>query len=108
MFGILAFAVALYVVVKLIPVGFSKFDAEKSAATFTSLGGDTVRYIVGFAEIFGSVFLLSPTTALFGLFLVTPVMLGAIYLHVKVWGNSPKDAALVLALAVLSNILWIL
>jgi uncharacterized membrane protein YphA (DoxX/SURF4 family) len=94
---LLAFAFAAYTAWQLIPAGVSKFDAEKSATTFTSLGGDTVRYFVGVSEVVGPLLLLYSGTALIGATLISVVMLGAIYLHVVVWKNSPKNALIILA-----------
>jgi uncharacterized membrane protein YphA (DoxX/SURF4 family) len=108
MFEILAFACALYAITQLLPAGIAKLDTKKPDETFVTLGGDPMRYAVGIAEIAGPILLLMPMTAPFGLLLIAPVMLGAIYIHVRVWNNSPKNAVIALVTAVASVVFWAL
>jgi uncharacterized membrane protein YphA (DoxX/SURF4 family) len=108
MFTVLAVVFAVYVGVQLIPAGISKFDAENSAATFATLGGDKVRYFVGLVEVAGPLLLMYSGTALLGAALISSVMLGAIYLHVAIWKNSPKNAALVLGSTLVSLLFHLL
>lgn len=105
MFSLLAFALAVFVCVQLFPAGLSKFDTTSGAVeTFSTLGGDKVRQFVGVAEILGPILLFSKATTPLGFLLIAPVMLGATYLHVRVWKNSPKNALTVLAATTLSVI----
>lgn len=106
-FSVLALIAAVFTASKLMPAGLSKFD-DAQAQTFVGLGGDKVRFMVGAAELLGPVLLLTPWSAAFGLALIFPVMAGAIYLHTMVWGNSPKNAVVVLASAIATVVLWAL
>lgn len=104
MFTAFALICAIFVALQLLPAGLSKFEDGKSKAIFDSLGGDRVRYMVGAAELIAPLLLLWSTTAPFGLAMIFPIMIGAIYLHMFVWKNSPKNAAMVLIFATLSVI----
>lgn len=105
-FSLLALVAAVFVATKLVPAGLSKFDDAQSAGLFATLGGDKVRYFVGAAELVSPFLLLTPWAAPFGLAMIFPVMAGAIYLHVMVWKNSPKNALVVLGMAMASVVFW--
>ena len=107
-FSLLAIAAAVFTATKLVPAGQSKFEVSKQTdELFATLGGDKVRFMVG-AELVAPFLLLTPWTAPFGLAMIFPVMVGAIFLHVAVWKNSPQNALVTLAAAILAVLFWAL
>lgn len=106
MFSFLALVCAVYAIVQLVPAGVIKINTKQNDETFVTLGGDPVRYAVGFAEVAGAILLLTPMTAPWGLLLIAPVMMGAIYIHVRVWRNSPKNAVIAFSTAIASVVFW--
>jgi hypothetical protein len=92
---IAAFAIAVYVCVTMVQAGIPKVQGELSAVnTFQTLGGDSVRLLTGWTEILCGVLFPFLTIAGYPLLIV---MFGAVFVHAKVWGNSPVNAIKMLA-----------
>ena len=101
LFILISGVLTLYTATQLWPAGLSKFE-DTSSDMFATLGGDKVRYYVGTAELLGPALLFFSATNAIGMFLIFTVMAPAIYLHLFVWENSPKNALLVAGAALAS------
>ena len=79
--------------------------AESMVEQFEKIGiGQWFRYLTGAIEISGAVALLIPRFSGFGALLLGGTMIGAIFTHLFVFGNSP--AAPLILLALLTSIIW--
>ena len=103
--------IALWVLQSLLAAAFLMAGASKLAGVklmvdeFETIGlGQWFRYLTGILEIAAAIMLVIPRLAGAGAVLLIPIMIGAAFVHVAVFKNSPAAPLVLLALG--ASVAW--
>lgn len=100
--------IALWVLQALLAAAFLMAGASKLAGVkmvvdeFETIGlGQWFRYLTGILEIAAAVLLVIPRFSSLGAVLLIPIMIGATFVHIAVFKNSPAAPLVLLGLSAL-------